>query len=276
MPRKSFKRSHSGQALIETIIGGAVLITLMLLVVIVGKYQAVDIAAIQAARAIAFDCAALPDTCGGSQAPASVRSRWRARLTGSSGPDYFHQSLWTTRSGQPLLESADHIKLAVRQEHFGAVPGVAKRGPAGERHSALQLVSRVAGPGRFGLDIQHGLLSASANIELLGSRESGRASQILSGMAITPSAKVSILTDGWNASGPDRGAESVHARVDRGWRVNKTLDKVIRAGYAGTKLFIRGMALLFLEDQADEFKHQEIPMDEIPSDRLPGAGGETR
>ncbi|MGH1357958.1 MAG: hypothetical protein ACRBC3_04275 [Burkholderiaceae bacterium] len=265
---------QQGQALIEALIGGALLVTIMLLIIILGKYQATELAAIQAARAIAFDCASLPGTCQGSRPGSASVARLRSRFTGVEKPDYFHSQLWTTRSADSLLESAAHAKLSIRQESFGAMPNAARRGPAGQRHSAVEIISSAAGPGRFGLNIQHGLISANVELALLKSRGPAEPGQMLSGMALTPTAKASILTDSWNASGPYGGAESVHARVDKGWRVNNTLDRVIRAGYGGTKAFMKSMNLLFLEDQADHFKHQEIPMDLIPLDRqgdVPGA-----
>lgn len=269
-------KQQQGQALIEAIIGGAVLIALLLLIVILGKYQAVELASVHAARSLAFECAHLPAQCQGIQpAPATV-TRWRNRLTGKSPTDFFHAGLWTTREGKPLLEKPSDVKFSIRPESFDATSRLARSGPKpiatlqnNEKLSPGKLLSKLAGPDNFGLVLIGGLLTAQVEIALSKSRGPSDPKQILDGMALTPSAQASILTDFWNASGPTGGAESVQARVDEGRFVNAGGEQVLRAGYFVTKAFMKFMELSLLEDRVDEFKHHEIPMDVVPLDRWP-------
>ena len=262
-----------GQALIEAVIGTSVLVSVLLLLVALAKVQAVELAATHAARALAFDCAVQPGKCAAGAPVDSSEARLRARFTGNGRVDYGHQVLWRDRSGRPLVESGSQIEMAVTDQAFGAASGVLKNGRRFAGFSASKILSRFAGPDKFGLHIEHGLITTSAGIGLQQSRRAAADANLLSGMALKPSAKAAMLLDSWQASGPYGGPHSVDARVDKGRRLKFNIEKGFRAAYVGTKAAMISMRLLLMEDQAHKFEHYKVPMDLVPIDRTPDQVG---
>ncbi len=270
-------RRSRGQGLIEALIGTSVLIALMLLIVILGKYQSVDLAAIHAARNLAFDCAVLPRDCVTAKPDPSLRNRVVSRLTGS-GPEQpsIHPAIWTTRNGRPLLERPDDIDIELAHPHFGAGLGVAGQGPASRARSAVELVSKFAGPGKFGLGITDGLTRAHVSMNLLASRGQASPALILDGMPLRPRSGLAVLTDAWNASGPRGDAEAVHERVGQGWHVDRALETAVSIPYAVTRAAIWFMHALKLEKHSSAFRQHRVDVDIVPPDRLPSDGAAAR
>ncbi|MFK7962852.1 MAG: hypothetical protein AB8C46_02700 [Burkholderiaceae bacterium] len=264
---------HAGQALIEALVGATVLVLVLLLLVALAKVQAVELAATHAARALAFDCAVQPDKCTASAPVNSSEARLRARFMGTGRVDYGHKALWRNRSGDPLVESGDHIEMSVTDKAFGAASGVLKNGKRFAGFSAGKILSRFAGPDKFGLHIEHGLITTSAGIGLRQSQRATADANLLSGMALKPSAKAAMLLDSWQASGPYGGPHSVDARVDKGRRLKFNIEKGFRAAYLGTKAAMISMRLLLMENQAHKFEHYKVPMDLVPIDRTPDKAG---
>lgn len=269
MSEHNHRITASGQGLIEAVAGMALLVSLLLLVVIIGKYQAVDLAAVHAAREVTFDCAVLPHACQAERPDDTIARRVRENFTGTGRVDHFHQALWTTRRARPLLEKPGDAQMLLEHPDFDAGIGVAGQAPAPTGRTANELVADLAGPGRFGLDIMGGLMRARIEVGLLRSRGTGEPAQILDGMPLKPRATAAILADSWNASGPHGDVWSVHARVDKGWRLGRGIETTINAAYTPTKLAMRFMHGLQVEDRALDFNYHEIDMDIVPPDRTP-------
>src|SRR5690606_233032 len=68
---------HSGQALVETLVAALVLVLCALLVVLLGKYQSMQMSTIAASRTLAFECTVRPHDCG----DASARERLGGETT---------------------------------------------------------------------------------------------------------------------------------------------------------------------------------------------------
>jgi len=270
------KRLASGQALIEALIGTTILVLVLLLLIALAKLQSVELAATHIAREIAFDCAIQPDKCSATTPVDSSESRLRARLSGRDRIDYGHQFLWTDRAGAALLEKDADVELSIKQEAFGAASGVLRHGKRFAGVSAGRILSSFAGPDKFGLQIQQGLITTTAGIGIQQSANGAGLTDLLAGMALRPTASASVLLDTWQASGPYGGAHSVDARVDKGRRLKFNIEKGFRTAYLGTKAAMLSMRLLLMESQAHKFEHYNIPMDLVPLDRTPGrqSGGQ--
>ena len=189
----------------------------------------------------------------------------------SAAADGLRQSIpWTARSGEPLIQTRDRdVRLALSHPHFGAGIGVLSSGARSAAGSAVHVVSNLAGPGRFGLDISGGLVTAHAQASILSGHAQTESFSLLSGLPATFRSGSAILIDFWNASEPYGTAETtVHSRVTKGQQLARWLEEAQQAGYAPTRGFIRLMGSISLEDTADKFRFHETNVDEIPPDRL--------
>ena len=268
-PARVMRHGHAarGQALVEALVGGAVLATCAAIVILLAKYQSLSTAANAAARVAAFDCAAYPGYCahaGAAGTAASIRSAYFEPATDHATG----LSFWTTREGAPLLQSPADARVEVALEPFdgplGVIGGMAGRVGG----SALALASELAGPGRFGLDIRGGLTRTEVNVAVLADRQSSAESNLLEGLPLTLGARVAVLADHWNASGPSGDPLSVEARVDQGKRLPGLLEDAIGLAYAPTLLFMRAMDAAGLEPHADAFDRHALDVDLVPHDRV--------
>lgn len=267
--RDSRAQQVRGQALIEALVGTTILVLVLLVLVALAKVQAVELAATHLARELAFDCAVQPHKCSATSAVDGSEARLRARLAGHGRVDYGHLALWTDKAGDPLIESGADVNLSVKHEPFGAASGVLKNGKRFAGLSAGRILSKLAGPDKFGLQIQHGLITTTAGLGIQQSHRDAAGIDLLTGMALRPTAKASMLLDTWQASGPYGGPHSVDAKVDKGRRLKFNIEKGFRAAYLGTKAAMLSMRLLLMENQAHKFEHYNVPMDLVPLDRTP-------
>lgn len=258
-----------GQALIEALIGTVILVLVLMLLVALAKVQSVELAATHLARELAFDCVVQAHKCSETTAVDSSEARLRARLAGRGRVDYGHLALWTDRAGDALIESTSDVDLSVKHESFGAASGVLKNGKRFAGLSAGKILSKLAGPDKFGLQIQHGLITTTAALGIQQSHRDAAGVDLLTGIALRPTAKASMLLDTWQASGPYGGTYSVDAKVDKGRRLKFNIEKGFRAAYLGTRAAMLSMRLLLMENQAHKFEHYKVPMDLVPLDRTP-------
>jgi hypothetical protein len=278
----SLKKQQRGQALIETAVIAIALFPLLMLVIYLGKLQSVQLATIGASRALAFECHANFDACNSlSSNPALVDEiRRRHFMTPSSAivsndsadnsatPES-RQPLWTDRRGNSLLDSYADVSFRIDPDTFNAGSGVA--GSVGSRiaSNAMNLLSTIAGPGRFGLDWQGGLIDAKVQTSLSQSADSNGLIDSLNPIPLSFKAHTATLTDAWNASSASGGeARSAQVRADRGSRI-PGLEEVIDAMYAPTRLFIALGDISIIEPRSREFSYHEQSVTVIPVDRRP-------
>jgi len=275
-----------GQALVETLVVAIALVPLAVLVVLLGKYQTIQSATVAASRSLAFDCAARPQQCTDAAASAwlveSLRVRHftrpdRALLSGervaADGID--RHPLWQDRAGRPLLERLADVGGTVSTQHFGAGVGTATGRAAsadlsgiGGATAAVQVLDQLAGPARFGLAIDGGLLDARVQVAVAPSHAANVGFARLDPLAVPMRARTAILTDAWQASGPQGGAASVAERVDAGARLDALREARLTLGYQLTRWAIDLMGALGLEPSARDFRYHEADPDAVPADRI--------
>jgi hypothetical protein len=294
-------RASRGQALVETLVVAIALVPLAVLVVLLGKYQSMQSATVAASRSLAFDCAARPQACADPAAAGwlaeSIRTRHFERpdsaidsgrvAAGSSHP------LWRDRAGRPLLEQLSDIGAAVSPRSFNAglntavgrasaadVSGIGVPTRAGFPASAplgavvqaapgaADVLNRLAGPARFGLAINEGLLDARVEVRVAASHAGNQGFAQLDPLSLTMRARTAILSDAWGASGPQGGVASVASRSAAGARLDTLRETRISAGYQLTRWTLDLMGATGLEPSAGDFQYHGADPDAVPLDRI--------
>ncbi len=293
--------SSRGQALVETLVVAIALVPLAVLVVLLGKYQSMQSATVAASRSLAFDCAARPQSCANPAAAGwlaeSLRTQHFERpdlaiVSGQAAGGTAHP-LWRDRAGRPLLERLSDVGAAVSSQPFNAglntaigrasaadVSGIGVP-VAGSYHGATpfvgvapappgagDLLNRLAGPARFGLGINEGLLDARVQVRVAASRAGQPGFAHLDPLSVTMRARTAILSDPWSASGPQGGAASVASRSNAGARLDSLREGRLTAGYQLTRWVLGLMDAAGLEPSAGDFRYHEVDPDAVPTDRV--------
>ena len=269
------RRTVRGQAIVELLVAMLALVPLYFGVVWVAKVLDVQQATVAASRALAFECTVRPAACADPAAHPELAEDTRLRFFSShrlglrsdgalaAQPNAF----WVDRRGDALLERLDDVTVDVVPRRFDSPLGFA--GGLGDGFPrAVRVLSELAGPGRFGLDLAGGLVEARVQTRLARSRPGDGWVRSLTAMPIAMSARTAILTDAWNASGPyGDEADSVESRVTEGTRV-PGLDAAIAAGWLPVRGLLAIGAALGFESRASTLRWHEIDVDLIPPDRL--------
>lgn len=276
---RSPRRVQRGQALVEALVAAIVLVPLALLVVLLGKYQSMQQATISAARTLAFECTVRPADCSDAQARVALAEDVRRRhfgridreiltadLLDDGAPVHERNPLWTDRRGRALLEHHADVAIAVTPSRFDAGRSTAiGRAAAG----AGELLDRLAGPSRFGLSLDGGLAAAEASMRVSPSQAGNERLDRLDSLPLLMRARVALVSDAWNASGPYGSAEhTVQARVEAGQRVDPVHEAAFRIGYQLTLWSMQLMEVAGLEPRASGFRLHETDVDRVPADRI--------
>lgn len=184
-------------------------------------------------------------------------------------------SLWQDRAGRPLLERLDDVGATVSSQRFDAGRGTALGRAAnadlrgiGAVGGAAEVLDRLAGPARFGLAVDGGLLDARVEVAIARSFGSGTGFARLDPLAVSMRARTAILTDTWQASGPRLGAASVAARADAGARLDALREMRLTTGYQLTRWALDLVGAVGLEPAASSFRYHQVEPDVIPDDRI--------
>lgn len=279
------RRALAGQALTECLVASIALVPLVLLTLWLGKVDALRQAGIAASRLLAFECTVRPDACKRVAEHPELADELRRRvfsrpetpvLTADrvSGQTGEHHPLWVDRANRPLLERFSDIAIQIDQPRFDAGGAVAEGRAGALTGAGVHLTDALAGPGRFGLDVANGLFDARVQIGVTpGARADGFRSQ-LDSIPLRMRAHTAILTDAWNASGPEGAApDSVQSRVAAGGSLPQLHEATLDARHALTRGLISAMGAIGLEPAADRFRYRVIDVDRIPADRLGRAEG---
>ena len=272
MGNRRTNRLQAGQAMIETLIGVSMLSLLGVCGVMVGKYGLIQQAVHGASHVLAFQCAIRPEGCQAADAPTAETQRVSAAHFTAASHGLDQSSAWSTRAGAPLIQQVNRdVAFSLSHPHFGAGLGVLSSGARSAAGSAVHVVSSLAGPDRFGLNITGGLVTAHAHATVLRDVSGRGAPDLLAGLPVTLRSQSAVLTDSWNASEPYGTAKtSVHFRVAEGQRLARWIEDAHRVAYAPTLGFLRLMGSISLEDSADKFRFHETDVDQIPADRSGG------
>lgn len=270
-----------GQALIELMVALTALVVVTLGVSWLGRLLDMRQAHIAAARALAFECTVRPGACAQAATDPHLAGELRTRafaserygvrstesLAGSVQPSE-GRSLWVDRSGAPLLERFEDVTIAVSPERFNTP--FAFVGSQGDRAfpGAVRVLSELGGPGRFGLNLEGGLVRAQVQTEVSRTARADGWISRLSGMPLMLRAHLVVLTDAWNASGPQgAAADSVQTRVEAGARV-PLVEPALRAAWLPMRALLAAGGLLGFESSARQLEPYAIDMDIVPPDRL--------
>lgn len=276
--RAEARRQH-GQALLEALVAALALVPLALLAILLGKFQSMQTATIAASRTLAFECTVRPGDCVDPTArqrlAEDVRRRHFGRLDreilsddvlDDAAPEREHNALWVDRRGKRLLERYADVTIAVAPSRFDAGRSTAV-GRATE--GAAALLDRLAGPSRFGLDVEGGFAVADVRVRVSPSETGNERFVRLDSMPLVLHARTAVLGDGWNASGPYGGAaHTVQSRVFAGARVDPVHEAAFDVGYRLTSWSLRLMDLAGLEPTASSFRPHEVDVDRVPADRI--------
>ncbi len=267
------RSGQSGQALVEAVVGLALLASLAMLVVLLGKYQSIAWSTISASRSLAFGCAVTPGGCAAGPAPAGLLAAVRDTQLGDGGEGRGSSApadrpLWHDRRGVPLLERFTGVSARIEAPRFDAGQSLAGSQRLSGIPNPADILATLAGPGRFGLDIADGIRDARVEVAVQPGFPAGRFDESLLGTALRLRANTAVLGDTWAAAGPRGGDDAVEARVDRGRRLAPAIEAGIVAGYAPARGLLLLADLLGLESGTEAFRPGEIDVDLVPVDRL--------
>jgi hypothetical protein len=280
------RQQQSGQALVETLVAAILLLPLLLLSIYLGKLQTIQQSTLAASRSLAFECHVSFEACakmtGASATSTELGDELRRRhfmntSVGINSNEYAtdsaavgeKQALWKDHRGNALIESYADIGFRVDPDVFNAGSGVVGGSGAKIAANAMDIVSNIAGPARFGLNWQGGLIDAKVEAKLSKSNPANALVASLDAMPLTMRSHTATLTNAWNASSPD-GAESAstQTRVDQGKRL-PLIEPVIDVMYLPTQLLMQFAEGAKLETNVSSFKYHEVDVKKIPADRLP-------
>lgn len=269
-----------GQALVEALVALTVLVPLVVLIVLLGKFQSMQQATIAASRSFAFECTIRLERCSDPYAMTVLADELRRRHFGridreilsedrmpDPAPDDERHALWSDAAGHPLLESFADVGAAASSQRFDAGRSVAiGRAVVADPAS---LLGAVAGPSRFGLEIDGGLIDARVQVGVSPSRKGNEGLARLDSLPLTMRARTVVLTDAWNASTPNGlQPHTVEQRVGEGRRLDGVRETAISLGYQLTLWAIDLMSVIGLEPAAGGFEPYALDVDRIPADRI--------
>jgi hypothetical protein len=272
-------RRQRGQALVETLVAAVVLVPLAVLVVLLGKFQAMQQATIAASRTLAFECTVRPRACADAASHAALTDQIRRRHFGridreilsgdvlsDAAPPQERNALWTDRLGKPLLERFSDVSASLASPRFDAGRSTAIGRASG---AIAAILDRLAGPARFGLSIDGGMAQARVQMRVSPSQAGNEQLVRLESLPLTMQSRAAVLTDAWNASGPyGNAAHRVEARVGQGSSIDPLHETEIALGYQLTRWTLALMDLAGLEPEASSFRPQWIDVDLVPPDRI--------
>ena len=290
-PTQRFLRSERdlrGQALIELAVALIALVPLFLGISWLGRVIDLRQATIAAARQAAFECTVRVAQCATSGQSGDIEGEVRRRVFGAPGysPLSGEQAsgrvspeatdrLWVDRLGQPLLERFEDVTVEIAPVRFNTPFAFAAGQGDRAFPGAVRVLSDLAGPGRFGLPLDEGLLEARVQVEMTRSGSVWTWMRQLTSMPLTLTARLTLLTDAWSASGP-RGpaADSVEARVAAGAAV-PVVEPALRAAWMPVRALIATASAVGLESAAQGWQPWSIDVDRVPADRLGDATAQT-
>jgi hypothetical protein len=278
-----------GQTLVELLVAMIAIVPLYFGVAWLGKVLDARQATIAAARSLAFECTVRIVPCSAADSHPALAGEVRRRFFGAhdlglrsdddarvGGGTNDGNRFWVERDGRPMLERYEDVSVAVARVRFDSPFAFA--GGQGERAfpGAVRMLSELAGPGRFGLDLEAGLVDARVEVRLSRSRAADGWVTRLASMPLTLRAHLTILTDAWNASGPYGAApDSVETRVEAGSGV-PGLELALGAGWLPVRGLLATADALGFESRAGALRWHEIDVDLVPPDRLPEAAAASR
>jgi hypothetical protein len=252
------RRHASGQALMETLVAMLAFMPLLLSMVWLARHLDHQQMAIMAVREAAFQCPGGVADCNrrSDALPTTLQALSQARAVPWADP--------TGRSGPPRIPEMQVSRESLRFDApLAYVGGSAQRVIPG----ALSLLTDLAGPSRFGLDLESGLVRTTVRISAGADAQDGRFDWASAFGVWRLEARLALLTDDWMARSPEGpAADTVRSRVDRGQQL-PGLEPVVRAGWWPVRGLLQIAELLGLESSAQHFTPGQVDVDLLPPDR---------
>jgi hypothetical protein len=269
------RHRQRGQALVELTVAVLALVPLYFGIAWVARVLDVQHATLAAARALAFECTVRPDACAAPAAHPELALETRLRhfaghavaLRSDAVDTGAREAFWVDRRGEPLLERLDDVTIDVARLRFDS-PLAFAGGLGGSFSGAVRTLSTLAGPGRFGFELDGGFVEARVRARVAPGRPEDGWVRRLTAMPLVMSARTAILTDAWNASGPyGEAPDSVESRVAAGSRL-PGVQPAVDAGWLPVRGLLAIGAALGVESSAELLRWHEIDVDLVPPDRL--------
>jgi hypothetical protein len=254
---------QAGQSLIEALVGLIALIPLLLGLIWLARLIDLQQATVSAAREAAFECTVLPRGCPAGQGPnpMSLQAFSRDSIV-----------MWHDGHRRSAFSDSDRVELTWETLNFNAPLAFAGGTAAQSIPGAVNLLTRLAGPDRFGLSLGAGLARARVSAPVPGSPFDGRVPHALfknaDGEALRVHAQLAILSDDWMARAPEGSSpDTVRNRIEAGLRV-PVVDQALRSGWWPVRGLLQVAAWVGLESSANQFNPYFIDVDLVPPDRL--------
>lgn len=252
------RRHGSGQALMETLVAMLAFLPLLLSMVWLARLLDHQQISIMAVREAAFQCLGGAAEC--IQRPDALPTTLQALSQARMVP-------WADPSGRSGAPSIPEMQVSREALHFDAplafVGGSAQRVIPG----ALSLLSELAGPARFGLDLESGLVRTTVEVRSGLDAQDGRSHWRSAFGMWRLEARLALLTDDWMARSPEGAAtDTVRSRVERGQQL-PGLEHVVRAGWWPVRGLLPVADWLGLESSAKHFTPGQVDVDLLPPDR---------
>ena len=260
------------------------MVPLIVIVVLLGKYQAMRTTTVAASRSLAFECAARPQACAD---PANrdrlANTIWRHHFEPSGAVPRSGEAAssgyrgWNDRSGRALLRGSEDLSIELSLPRFDAgaataVGRAATAGIAGSSGAALPaaatVLQRLAGPSRFGFEPERGMVDARVSLKVASDWQGRPGFLALEPPALVLRANTAILAEPWMASSGRGGPDSIAARVNEGARLDAAREGAIVAGYAGARIGLTLMGAIALEPAARHFRFHDADPLVLPPDRI--------
>jgi hypothetical protein len=269
-------RLNRGQSLVEFAVASLVITPLFLLVPLIGKYIDMKHATIASSRTLAFECTVRYEDCANLAAHPSFANEIRTRFFSGNRREVLSNDvpaaddltaavsnpLWVDRQGRPLLERYSDIGIRADQRNLNL------------GGSAVSTLSSVAGPGRFGLQLERGIYEARVQIAVSPTNGGTSFLTQLDSLTLNMQQRTAVLTDAWGARGP--GARSHQCNDRRGTVIGRSsrpsicnedpVTAAAAAAYMPARLLVMGLAAP--ESNSSRFDFHEF-MTEGFAERVP-------
>lgn len=260
---KTPKSAQSGQSLVEGLVGLIALTPLLFGAIWLARVIDLQQAVVSAAREAAFECTVLPGGCPAGPVPSSLSLQ---------AFNQHARAMWHDRAGRPTLADPQSLEARWETLRFNTPLAFAAGSASQSIPGAVQLLSNLAGPGRFGLSLDAGLSRAHVSVPLPGSPFGAQVLQVAGRGSYTDGlrleAQLAILSDDWMARAPEgAAADTVRSRVESGQRI-PGIEEAVRAGWWPIRGLLQLAAWVGLESSASGFNPYFIDVDLVPPDRL--------
>jgi hypothetical protein len=265
---KTFASNQRGQALTEFLMMSLVLVPLILLIPMIGKYQEISHASLVASRYVAWDATLNNPSTGDWKPQAQLASEVKRRFFSSidapiktgdvaGNSEEYRNVAWTTPAGKPLIERFENIAISFGADNSNDPnQGFTASSNAESLFNYAQWVQ----VGARTIDLQsRGIFRANVSVPLVNLPEHIEMTKPFDQINLVMNRHTSLLLDPWTGRSP----EMVDSKT-KGWApIGRVLDSAVGTLVGGA------IEVIDLGDVAHpDFANLEKWKDMVPADRL--------